>query len=55
MENRDFLYLFNFLRIAKHPYLLGFEHQEHVRTLSFAKMLQNALVNVSNGRLELEL
>ena len=35
LKNRDFLYLLNFLHIAKHVYLLGFEHQEYARTLSF--------------------
>ena len=37
MKNHDFLYLLITLHIAKHPYLLGFEHQEYVRTLSFEK------------------
>ena len=39
------------LQVAIDMCLRGFEHREYLRTFSFAKMMQNALVNVSNGRL----
>ena len=54
-EKPDFLYFIDVLQVTKELYLVGFEHREYVRTPSFEKMLQNALVNVSNGPLELEL
>ena len=50
-----FFVLSNLLHVAKLPYLRGFEPREYARTLSFDKNMQIALVNVSNGRLELEL
>ena len=37
LKNHDFLYLLIVLHIAKQPYLLWFEHQECLRTLSFEK------------------
>ena len=37
LKNRDFLYLFNFLHIAKQPNLLGFEHREYASRISFEK------------------
>ena len=37
-EKSHFLYLFNILQVAKHMYLVGFEHQEYARTLSFEKI-----------------
>ena len=35
LKNRDFLYLFNFLHVAKLVYLLGFEPREYARSVSF--------------------
>ena len=55
MKNLTFLYLLNVLEVSKHYYLVGFEDQEYARTLSFDKNMQNALVGVSNGLLELEI
>ena len=37
LEESSFFVLFNFLQVAKLVYLLGFEHREYARTLSFAK------------------
>ena len=37
MRNRLFLYLVNVLQVPKHLYLVGFEHRECSRTLSFEK------------------
>ena len=35
LKNRVFLYLYNFLHIAKLGYLLGFEHQRYASHLRF--------------------
>ena len=37
LENKHFLYLYNFLHIAKLPNLLGFEHREYASLISFEK------------------
>ena len=37
LKNRDLLYLYNFLHIAKLPNLLGFEHREYASLISFEK------------------
>ena len=49
------LNFWNVLQVAKHVDLVGFKRREYARTLDFEKKLHNAPVNVSNGRLELEL
>ena len=36
-KNRIFLYLSNVLQVPKHLILVGFEHREYSRTISFEK------------------
>ena len=38
LENLIFLYLLSVLEVSKPCYLVGFEHQEYARTLSFEKI-----------------
>ena len=37
LKNRVFLYLINVLQVPKHLILVGFEHRECSRTISFEK------------------
>ena len=37
LKNRIFLYLINVLQVPKHLILVGFEHRECSRTISFEK------------------
>ena len=37
LKNRMFLYLINVLQVPKHLILIGFEHRECSRTISFEK------------------
>ena len=37
LNNRMFLYLINVLQVPKHLILVGFEHRECSRTISFEK------------------
>ena len=38
LENLIFLYLLSVLEVSKPCYLVGFEHREYARTLSFEKI-----------------
>ena len=38
LKNLTFFDLLNVLEVSKHNYLVGFEHQEYARTLSFEKI-----------------
>ena len=37
LKNSDFIFLFNFLHVAKLIYLLGFEPREYARSVNFEK------------------